>query len=189
MTPCTGRGAPLEVPADMAPSCATGGATGGNSPPLLLVRSAQADDARRISDLVNAHAAAGLTLPRSIENVQACLGEFVVAERAGVVIACGALNAISPSLAEIRSIASAPEAQGTGAGRGVVEFLIDLAFVLEIDELVLLTKIPAFFAKFGFRVIEPQQAPRVFLDEAIAGRGRTIAGRTIMYRAVSPGVS
>ncbi len=154
----------------------------------LIVRSAQPSDAERISEMVNAHAAQGLTLPRSVENVLACLGEFVVVDRDGMLVACGALTAISPALGEIRSIAVMPEAKGTGGGRGVVEFLVDLAFVLELDELVLLTKIPAFFAKFGFGEIDAEQAPRVFLDEAIAGRGRTIAGRTIMYRSIVPAV-
>ncbi len=176
MTVSTGQPRPVAVLAHVDESA------------TLIVRSAQPDDAERISAMVNAHAAQGLTLPRTVENVLACLGEFVVAERGGLLVACGALNAISPALGEIRSIAVMPEAKGTGAGRGVVEFLVDLGFVLELDELVLLTKIPDFFAKFGFGVISAEQAPRVFLDEAIAGRGRTIAGRTIMYRSIVPAV-
>ncbi len=145
------------------------------------VRSAQASDCERICALVNAHAQQGLTLPRTIEDVRACIGEFVVGEQNGRLISCGALNVISPSLGEIRSIACDPQSAGTGAGRAVVCFLIDLARAVELDELVLLTRIPGFFARFGFLEIRAEQAPRVFLDEAIAGRGRTISGRTIMY--------
>ncbi len=147
----------------------------------VLVRSAQGEDCERICAMVNEHARNGLTLPRTIENVRACIGEFVVGERGGEIVSCGALNVISPSLGEIRSIACDPRAAGTGAGRAVVSFLIDLARAVELDELVLLTRIPGFFARFGFLEIRAEQAPRVFLDEAIAGRGRTISGRTIMY--------
>ena len=153
-------------------------------PEAGVVRSARRDDARGIAELVNAHARRGLTLPRTRQSVLSCIGEFVVVERAGRVIACGALNAISPSLGEIRSIACASEAQGTGAGRQVVSLLIDMGGALELDELVLLTRIPAFFARFGFVEIEPERAPRVFLEEAIAGRGRTIEGRTIMHQSI-----
>ncbi|MCB9844575.1 MAG: GNAT family N-acetyltransferase [Phycisphaeraceae bacterium] len=146
------------------------------------VRSAVPRDAAEICRLVNAWADQGLTLRRTQEEIRANSGEFVVAERGDGLIACGALAVFSPALAEIRSIAVDPAATGSGAGRLVVAFLMDLARVFEIDELVLLTKIPAFFAKFGFRSISPEDLPRVFVEEAIAGRGRTIVGRTVMLR-------
>lgn len=157
-----------------------------------LVRSATPADAETICALVNAWADEGLTLRRTPSEIENNIGEFVVAEVArdvsddrsdsASIVACGALAVFSPSLAEIRSVAVDPASKGTGAGRRVVEFMLDIAHLLEMDEVCLLTKVPGFFARFGFRTIEPSDLPASFLDEAIAGRGRTIAGRTVMLR-------
>lgn len=153
-----------------------------------IVRSALPGDEPIICKLVNAWADEGLTLRRTPEEITANLGEFVVAELPGesgsppVIVACGALAVFSPALAEIRSVAVDPASKGTGAGRRVVEFLMDIAMLLELDEVCLLTKVPGFFERFGFRTIEPDELPTSFIDEAIAGRGRTIVGRTIMLR-------
>jgi len=151
-------------------------------PPRVSVRTALRADAPDICRIVNAWADQGLTLRRTEDEIRTNAGEFVVAERQGHPVGCGALAVFSPALAEIRSIAVDPDCRGGGVSRLVVEFLVDTALVLEIDELVLLTRIPEFFAKFGFREITTEDLSPSFLDETIVGRGRTIAGRTIMRR-------
>lgn len=155
------------------------------SPPQATVRTARPADSASICRLVNAWADEGLTLRRTEEEIRVNSGEFVLAERPGYgPVACGALAVFSPSLAEIRSVAVEPMAKGTGAGRSVMVFLLDVARTLEVDEVVLLTKVPGFFARFGFHPIEPGELPGPFMEEAIAGRGRTIQGRTIMLRSL-----
>jgi N-acetylglutamate synthase-like GNAT family acetyltransferase len=138
--------------------------------------------------LVNAWADEGLTLRRSRDEVERCVGEFVVAELELEgelrVIATGCLEVHSPAIAEIRSVAVDPASKGSGAGREVVQFLLEQARALDLDEVTLLTKIPAFFAKYGFRAVTPEELPAGFIDEAIAARGRTLIGRTIMLRGV-----
>lgn len=149
------------------------------------VRSAQPSDAAAIASLVNAWAEAGLTLPRTVVSIEQSVGEFVVVECSEQIVAAGALEVHSPSIAEIRSVAVDPKAKGLGAGRDVVEFLLEQALTLDIDEVTLLTKIPDFFAKFGFRSVSPEELPPGFVEEAIAARGRTLIGRTIMARYIS----
>lgn len=153
--------------------------------PSTRVRSAQPADATAIAQLVNAWAEAGLTLPRTVESIEQSVGEFVVVEYSQRIVAAGALEVHSPSIAEIRSVAVDPKAKGLGAGRGVVEFLLEQARTLDVDEVTLLTKIPVFFAKFGFRAVGPDELPPGFVEEAIAARGRTLIGRTIMARYIS----
>ncbi len=150
----------------------------------VTVRTAQPGDEHQISTLVNAWADEGLTLRRTPAEVLTRIGEFVIAHQGSRPIGCGALAVFSPSLAEIRSVAVDPTIKATGVGRHIMLFLMDTARALELDEIVLLTKVPGFFAKFGFREITPEMLPAAFLEEAIAGRGRTIVGRTIMIREV-----
>jgi N-acetylglutamate synthase-like GNAT family acetyltransferase len=153
-----------------------------------LVRSAQPTDAAAIARLVNAWAEAGLTLPRTIASIEQSVGEFVVVARGARIMAAGALEVHSPSIAEIRSVAVDPDAKGLGAGRDIVEFLLEQAVTLDVEEVTLLTKVPGFFAKFGFRVVSPDELPPSFMEEAISARGRTLIGRQIMARYVSAGV-
>ena len=151
------------------------------------VRSARLVDAREIARLVNAWAEQGLTLPRPLGAIERCIGEFVVVEAAERIIGTGALEVHSPGIAEIRSVAVDPKAKGLGAGREVVEFLLEQARALDVDEVTLLTRIPGFFAKFGFREVAPAELPPSFLEEAISARGRTLVGRTIMARRIAGG--
>lgn len=150
--------------------------------PNVVVRGAQPGDEQAIAALIAAWSDQGLTLPRSTQQVLECIGEFAVADVDGRTLACGSLSVFSPAIAEIRSVAVHPESKGLGLGRLVVERLVDEAQLLEIDRLVLLTKVPAFFSKCGFHEIDANELPSAFLQEAIAGRGRTIAGRSVMTR-------
>ena len=96
------------------------------------------------------------------------------------VIACGATDDCGKGLGEIRSVAVAYDAKGVGAGRAVVEGLVARAPGRGFDQLVLLTKTPAFFERTGFRAIELAQAPAWFVRERIVAAGRSTEGRTVM---------
>lgn len=152
----------------------------------LLPRSARPGDASRICELVNAWAEQGLTVRRTVQDVLGAIGEFIVVEREGpagaTIIACGALVVHSPEIAEIRSVACDPEHRGCGAGAEVVRYLVETARSLRIDDVVLLTKIPTFFARFGFRQVDASSLPSDFVQAQIVARGRTLQGRAVMLR-------
>lgn len=133
-----------------------------------------------ICSVVNACAIEGTTLSITADEVALGLGQYVVAERDGEILSCGALVVFSPSIAEIRSIAVSPAARGTGLGAAVVRRLIDEAMSLELDQLVLLTKVPDFFARLGFIPTPPDELPEEFLTIQIHARGRSLTGRTAM---------
>ncbi len=65
-------------------------------------------------------------------------------------LGCGALHLYGTHLAEIRSIAVWPNYQGAGAGRLLVDALLEEAEQHHVDCVCLFTRIPAFFAHLGF---------------------------------------
>jgi amino-acid N-acetyltransferase len=120
----------------------------------VSIRDAQAEDVPAMAQLINAYAAQGLMLPRSEEQILRHLSDFVVAEHSGRIVGCGALARLSPDLAEVRSLAVAPEMRGRGIGRALVRHLLEKARAAEIAQVCALTLQPGFFEPLGFRVID-----------------------------------
>jgi amino-acid N-acetyltransferase len=86
------------------------------------------------------------------------LQEFRVAEAAGEVIGCGALHVMWEDLAEIRTLASAPQWRGTGVGHALVEQLLAEARDLGVSRVFCLTFEVGFFRRHGFEVMADQSA-------------------------------
>lgn len=147
----------------------------------VVVRPARVADAGTIEALVTGWAERGLTIRRSLGDILAGIGDFAVAEAAGVVVACASLEVFGDGAeAEVRSVSVAPGHEGLGAGRAVVGQLLDEARARGVGRVVLLTRSQAFFQRCGFCVIEPGELSRAYLDQQVTGRGRTLDGRTAM---------
>lgn len=125
-----------------------------------------------------------MTLPRSHAELEQIWGGFLVAEQGGDVLGCGALDVLTPRLAEIRSVTVSPAAAGRGVGRAVVEALVDRAEALGVETLCLLTRVPAFFARSGFFEVSEATLPENYIELAIRARGRTTQERISMMRAL-----
>jgi amino-acid N-acetyltransferase len=120
----------------------------------VTIRPANQSDVPAISALVNGFAAQNLMLPRSESQVWVALPDFVVAESDGRLAGCGSLIALTPTLAEIRSLAVAVEFQGQGVGAQIVGALLDAARLRELDQVCALTLRPNFFQNQGFQVVD-----------------------------------
>lgn len=118
------------------------------------IRAALAADAPAIAALVNSFAAQNIMLPRSEEQVLAVLPQFLVAELNGELAGCGSLIALTPALAEIRSLAVAEAHQGSGLGGIIVGALLAMAREQGYDEACALTLRPAFFQRQGFEIVD-----------------------------------
>jgi amino-acid N-acetyltransferase len=95
--------------------------------PVVLVR-AEEDDVEAIAALNNRYVAQGLTLPRSPDFVRRHLDDYqVLRDATGRVVGCVAVDEYSPSLAELVSLAVAPDAQGRGYGKVLIQAAIRLA--------------------------------------------------------------
>ena len=97
--------------------------------------------------------------------------DFVVVEHRGRIVGCGALHVYGPHLAEVRSIAVAPEAQGRGAGQRVVKALMVESERHQISRVCLFTRIPEFFSRLGFVVGQREELPdKIFKDCLVCPR-------------------
>jgi amino-acid N-acetyltransferase len=152
----------------------------------MLVRKALLTDATNVSDLVNSLATDGTLLKRSFAEVCENIRDFTVAESdGGIFLGCGALHFYGPHLCEVRSIVVKPAAKSQGAGGKILTTLIEEAEQHGIQSVCLFTRIPDFFFKYGFRVVEDktelpdkifkdcQNCPRLHrCDEVAMVRGR-----------------
>jgi amino-acid N-acetyltransferase len=122
-----------------------------DAPPRFAVRRATAADAADIVALIELNVPSGELLPRSPDFVQLHSDHFLVAERDGRVIGCVHLDEYAPSLAEVRSLAVAPEAQGLGAGAGLVDALEQLARVRGYTTVFAVSNSGEFFRRLGYQ--------------------------------------
>ncbi|HWX55060.1 MAG TPA: GNAT family N-acetyltransferase, partial [Verrucomicrobiae bacterium] len=94
---------------------------------MVRTRNAVLPDVEQIHSIIVPYAQKGTLLPRTGAELSENVRDFFVAEDGGRIIGCGALHLYGMHLAEIRSIAVDPAAKGRGAGRKLVEALIDEA--------------------------------------------------------------
>ncbi len=135
----------------------------------MKVRQARISDASSICSLINHYAEQGKMLHRSLESIYDDVREFQVAEgKDAAAVACVAVDVFWSDLAEVKSLAVAPDRCGAGIGRTLVEAAIADARKLGIKKLFVLTYEQAFFEKLGFRTIDRQTLPEKVWRECIA---------------------
>ena len=116
------------------------------------VRSARPRDVRSIAALVHPYAMRRILVVKELiayfEDVQ----EFVVAvdDETGEIIGCGALHVMWDDIAEIRTLAVAPEHLRSGIGHALLETLLTRAQALGLKRVFCLTFEVDFFARHGF---------------------------------------
>jgi amino-acid N-acetyltransferase len=126
--------------------------------PPFEVRTARADDAETIEALIAHHVPDGTLLPRSAEFVRERAMEFLVAEDASGLLGCAHLDEYAPSLAEVRSLAVHPSAQGRGVGVALVNALEQLARRRRYAVLFAVSNRDSFFISRGFK---PRHIPEL----------------------------
>jgi len=134
----------------------------------MNVRPARADDAEAICRLINHYAERGRMLHRSLESVYDSLREFHVAEEDGRVVGCAAVDIFWQDLAEIKSLAVAPESLRRGVGAALVRAALADARRLGIRKVFALTYEKDFFARQGFEEIERSRLPEKVWRECFA---------------------
>lgn len=135
------------------------------------LRAAVPTDAKRIHELIEAHALEGRLLPRDLGELAVHAERFVVAvDGRGAIVACGELAPLSHSLAEIRSLVVSEKRRGAGVGHSVVHELRRRARVGGYDELCVFAHRPGYFAHMGFSIV-----PHTWLPEKISANCRTCA--------------
>ncbi len=102
----------------------------------------------------------GTILNRSEDEVATNIRSYVLAKEKEKLVGYTALHIHSPRLAEIRSLIVDEDYRGRHIGKKMVEFALEEARTLGVEEDVLvLTYLPAFFEKLGFKQIEKEVIP------------------------------
>ncbi len=131
----------------------------------MRTRKARLPDALRIQEIIGFYSRRELLLPRSLDEICQNIHNFTVAVERGRVVGCGGLHFYGPDMAEVRSIAVEPGAQGKGAGGRIVKALLKEAMRHGITRICLFTHIPDWFARLGFVSVPHHTLPeKMFKD-------------------------
>ncbi len=144
--------------------------------------------AAAICRLIGYWADQGLTIRRDLRSVVRSIDDFSVAMYHQRVVGCGAIETFAGPdglLGEIRSIAVDPGARTVKAGRAVMDALMAKAQARGIERVVLLTKTPGFFERFGFQAIDEAAIPQAYEQKIAGEHGRTRDGKVAMQRVTT----
>ena len=120
----------------------------------IVVRPARTADVRAIRSLIDAYSPDGRLLSKATVTLFEDIQEFLVAERDGLVVGCGALHVMWEDLAEVRTLAVDPDRAGQGVGSVLLEALLDRAREVGVKRVFCLTFAVEFFGRFGFVEID-----------------------------------
>lgn len=150
--------------------------------PDPAITPARLTDAAAIAALNNRYAPDGLTLPRTPAFVAAHIEGYRVArDAAGAVVGCVAVDEYAPSLAELVSLAVAPEAQGRGLGRRLIAAAEALARGRGYPELFAVSLADTLFTAAGFRQSSIARYPEKIARYAAVSRSELSIGKKFLF--------
>jgi amino-acid N-acetyltransferase len=120
----------------------------------ILIRPARTQDVRDIRTLVDYYSPDGRLLSKATVTLFEDIQEFLVAERDGEVVGCGALHVMWEDLAEVRTVAVNPDLAGQGIGSLILTALIERAREVGVKKVFCLTFAVPFFERHGFQEID-----------------------------------
>lgn len=132
-----------------------------------MLRKARIEDIKGIQTLINDFAKKDLMLPRSLNELFESIRDFWVYEDKGKIIGCCALHISWDDLAEIKAMAVKKEKQGKGVGSQLIDACLNEARSLGAKRVFVLTYVPGYFQKFGFKRVRHADLPHKVWAECI----------------------
>lgn len=132
-----------------------------------MLRKARIKDVPTIQKLINNYAKKDLMLPRSLNEIYENIRDYAVIESKKKIVGCIALHFLWNDLAEIKSLAISQRKRGEGLGTTLVQFALNEAKELGVDEVFALTYVPEFFEKLGFKKVAKDDLPRKVWYECV----------------------
>ena len=129
---------------------------------VTKVRLAAENDLAALEAFIEPFVDDGKLLPRTYDELTELLPTFFIAEEEGHIVGCAALEIYSKKLAEIRSLAVAPDTQGRGVGRLLVQACVELAQEKNVLEVMAITSSEGFFKNCGFDFTLPGEKKALF---------------------------
>jgi len=131
------------------------------------LRHALVSDVAAIHKLINYFAGRDEMLPRSLNELYENLRDFFVIENGDDVVGCCALHVTWGDLAEVKGLAVRENHQGKRLGDLLVRACLEDAKGLGLTRLFVLTYIPDYFQRFGFRPVDKSELPQKVWSECI----------------------
>jgi amino-acid N-acetyltransferase len=128
----------------------------------ITLRTAEVREARKLHALIEANLEEGHLLPRTLGELEAHASRFVVAVKGRTIVGCAELAALSPTVAEVRSLAVDASARGGHVGTAIVDELRRRARREGFERLCAFTHAPGYFTNMGFSIV-----PHTWLLEKI----------------------
>jgi amino-acid N-acetyltransferase len=143
----------------------------------LRIRRARTADIRAIRELVDTYTADRRLLSKATVTLYEQVQEFWVAARSDDdrVVGCGALHVMWEDLAEIRTVAVAPEYRGLKIGHRIVSELLGIARELGVARVFCLTFETRFFGSFGFTPIDGAPVPHAVYEQLLRSYDEGVA--------------
>jgi amino-acid N-acetyltransferase len=132
-----------------------------------MLRGAHINDVERMNKLVNHFAQKDLMLARPLSELYENIRDYYVYIENGSIIGCAALHIFWKDLAEIKSVAVEEDHQKKGIGKQLIEKCLEEGKVLGINRLFVLTYIPEFFERMGFKRIDKELLPHKIWSECV----------------------
>ena len=139
----------------------------------VLIRPAQPEDAPAIVGLLDPYVADGIVLPRTVDEVRAGAGEFLVAAMDQRVIGAVAIRDYGNYLVEIRSLVVATANAGRGLGSDLVAAAVELARQRGARRVFALTLRPGLFERQHFLQVDRDLFPQKVWADCINCPKRT----------------
>lgn len=132
------------------------------------IRKARIEDVKQIQKVINLFAKQDVMLPRSLSELYENMRDFWVAEENNKVVGCCALHITWSDLSEIKSLAVKKSFQGKNIGAEFINACIKEARELGCKSIFVLTYIPEYFKRFGFRRISKERLPHKIWADCIS---------------------
>ncbi|HSC32408.1 MAG TPA: GNAT family N-acetyltransferase [Gemmatimonadaceae bacterium] len=145
----------------------------------MNVRPARTADASSIKALIDLYVSDGTLLPRTLDFIREHIADFLVATDDEVVVGCVHVEEYAPSLAEIRSLAVDPGAQGQGIGAALVRTAEELAQRRELATLFAVSNSEQFFRGLGYA---PEHVPELDRERSEVSKYKGVYARAVPPR-------
>ena len=133
----------------------------------MIYRKPTFADVEDIYALVTGYANDGVMLARSRNTLYETLRDMIVAENDGKVVGVGALHITWDAMAEVRTMAVAPEFTRQGIGAEFVRRLLAEGRTIGVKKFFTLTYQPGFFQTLGFVTVAKDKLPQKIWKECI----------------------
>jgi len=119
----------------------------------IILETGDQSNARRLHALITANLEEGHLLPRTLKELVVHAERFTIAVKGRRIVGCAELAPLSPSVAEVRSLAVDASARGAGVGTQIVEELRRRARREGFEKLCAFTHAPGYFIQMGFSIV------------------------------------